>query len=192
MLAPIVLLLASGIAVAMTLLVPDWSDFLIVAGPCFLASVFLLVRSVTRRAKRRKDQWVIIDGSNVMHWREGTPQIETVKEAVSHLSALGYTPGVLFDANAGYLLAGKYLHDGALAKVLGIPEERVMVVPKGTPADPVIIAAARDLGAKIVTNDRFRDWADQHPEVRQPGHLIRGGYSSGKIWFDIGGQSARR
>ncbi|TDE34928.1 NYN domain-containing protein [Antarcticimicrobium sediminis] len=190
MIAPIVLLLASSIAVAATLLVPDWSDFLIVSGPCFLASVFLLVRAVTRRTQRQKEQWVIVDGSNVMHWREGTPQIETVKEVVGHLSALGYTPGVMFDANAGYLLAGKYLHDGALAKVLGIPEERVMVVPKGTPADPVILAAARDLGAKIVTNDRFRDWADQHPEVYQPGHLIRGGYSSGRIWLNIGGQSA--
>lgn len=190
MIAPIVLLLASSIAMAGTLLVPEWSDFLIVTGPCFLASVFLLIRAFIRRSKERKSQWIIIDGSNVMHWREGTPQIETVKEAVGHLSVLGYTPGVMFDANAGYLLTGKYLHDGAFAKVLGLPKERVMVVPKGTPADPMILAAARDLGAKIVTNDRFRDWADQHPEVHQPGHLIRGGYSSGKIWLELKGPSA--
>lgn len=181
----IVLFLASSIAVAATLLVPDWSDFLIFAGPCFLASLFLLARAVTGRAKQRKDQWVIVDGSNVMHWREGTPQIKTVKDAIGHLSALGYTPGVMFDANAGYLLTGKYQHDGACAKALGLPKERVMVVPKGTPADPMILAAARDLGAKIVTNDRFRDWADQHPEVHRPGHLIRGGYASGKIWLDL-------
>ena len=49
----------------------------------------------------------------------------------------------------------------------------------------MILAAARDLGAKIVTNDRFRDWADQHPEVHRPGHLIRGGYASGRIWLDL-------
>ena len=54
-----------------------------------------------------------------MHWREGTPQINTVKDAIGHLSALGYTPGVMFDANAGYLLTGKYQHDGAFAKALG-------------------------------------------------------------------------
>lgn len=107
------------------------------------------------------------------------------------MAAHPYTPGVVFDANAGYLLSGKYQHDGALAKSLGIPEERVMVVPKGTPADPAILAAALDLGAKIVTNDRFRDWADQHPEIHQPGYLIRGGFKSGELWLDVSEPAGR-
>ncbi|WP_246043909.1 NYN domain-containing protein [Ruegeria sediminis] len=172
-----------------TLFIPDWSDFLLIAGPCFLASVVLLVRAIARRAKQRKSsstRWIVVDGSNVMHWRDGTPQIETVKETVNQISALGYTPGVVFDANAGHLLSGRYQHDGAFAKFLGLPEERVMVVPKGTPADPAILTAARDLGAQIVTNDRFRDWVGQFPEIHQPGHLIRGGYRSGELWLDVG------
>ena len=67
-----------------------------------------------------------------------------------------------------------------------------MVVSKGTPADPTILAAARDLGAQIVTNDRFRDWAEAHPEVTEAGHLVRGGYPSGKLWLSLGGTGDAR
>jgi hypothetical protein len=92
---------------------------------------------------------------------------------------------VVFDANAGHKLTGRYKHDHALGKLLGLPEARVMVVDKGTPADPTILAAARDLGARVVTNDRYRDWAETHPEVASAGHLIRGGYRDGHLWLDM-------
>lgn len=130
-------------------------------------------------------KWVVIDGSNVMHWKDNTPRIETVREVVDHLSDLGFTPGVVFDANAGYLLSGKYQHDGSLGRQLGLAEDRVMVVPKGTPADPAILNAARSLGARVVSNDRYRDWTDQHPEVKSPHHLIRGDYETGALRLNL-------
>ncbi|MES2665881.1 MAG: hypothetical protein V4712_07255 [Pseudomonadota bacterium] len=120
-----------------------------------------------------------------MHWKDETPQLATLKEVLNHLQFHGYNPGVVFDANAGYKMTGRYQHDHALGKLLGLPADRVMVVPRGTPADPLVLAAARDLGARIVTNDRYRDWADTHPEVREPGHLIRGGYREGKLWLAL-------
>ena len=177
---PYVVLIVSSIALTGTLLIPGFSEFLLVTGPAFLASLVLALRALTKRRKR----WVILDGSNVMYWRDATPQIETLQEVILELRTAGYTPGVVFDANAGYLLSGKYQHDGALAKSLGLPEERVMVVPKGSPADPAILTAALDLGARVVTNDRYRDWAEQHPEVNEPGHLIQGGYKAGKLWLN--------
>lgn len=177
---PYVVLIVSSIALTGTLLIPGFSEFLLVTGPAFLASLILALRALTKRRKR----WVILDGSNVMYWRDATPQIETLQEVILELRTAGYTPGVVFDANAGYLLSGKYQHDGALAKSLGLPEERVMVVPKGSPADPAILTAALDLGARVVTNDRYRDWAEQHPEVNEPGHLIQGGYKAGKLWLN--------
>lgn len=177
---PYVVLIVSSIALTGTLLIPGFSEFLLVTGPAFLASLVLALRALTKRTKR----WVILDGSNVMYWRDETPQIETLQEVILELRTAGYTPGVVFDANAGYLLSGKYQHDGALAKSLGLPEERVMVVPKGSPADPAILTAALDLGARVVTNDRYRDWAEQHPEVNEPGHLIQGGYKAGKLWLN--------
>ena len=60
-----------------------------------------------------------------------------------------------------------------------------MVVDKGNPADPILLSAARDLGARVVSNDRFRDWRENHPELGNPGHLIRGGYRDGRLWLDI-------
>lgn len=92
---------------------------------------------------------------------------------------------MVFDANAGYLVSDRYLHHGGFGKLLGLPEDRVMVVPKGSPADATVLLAARDLGARIVTNDRYRDWADRHPEVREPGYLIRGGYRDGRLWLGL-------
>ena len=76
------------------------------------------------------------------------------------------------------------MDDGSMAARLRLPENAVVVVAKGTPADPVILAAARDIGAIVVTNDQFRDWAKKFPEVREPGFLVRGGYKSGKLWLD--------
>ena len=92
----------------------------------------------------------------------------------------------VFDANVGYKTIGRYLHNGELAKQLGLPEDRVLVVPKGTQADPYLLITARDLGARVVTNDRFRDWVEAHPEVCEPGLLIRGGYHEGKLWLEDG------
>lgn len=120
-----------------------------------------------------------------MHWQDGVPRLEAVREVLSCLKAQGYSPGVIFDANAGYLLSGAYMHDSVLAKALGLPRDRVMVVPKGTPADPAILTAARDLGARIVTNDRYRDWIEDYPEISQPGHLIRGAFQDGKVLLDL-------
>lgn len=151
--------------------------------------IVLLVGVILRRrlAKKRPvvpdtiKKWAIIDGSNVMHWKGDTPQIATVRRVISRLSQDGFTVGVVFDANAGYLLSGQYLHDGVLSRALDLPEDHVMVVQNGTPADPVILTMARDMNARIVTNDRFRDWAGEFPEVRRAGYLIPGAFKGGHL-----------
>ncbi len=154
-------------------------------GLAVLLATLLLVRAVRRlRARRRRINGakpVIIDGSNVMHWDGGKPRIAVVRSVVDLLKTRGYTPGVVFDANAGYLLTGRYQHDGSLSRALGLPEKNVMVVPKGTPADPMILQVARDMGACVISNDRFRDWDDQFPEIRRHGVLIRGSFRSGNL-----------
>jgi hypothetical protein len=106
-----------------------------------------------------------------------------VKRAVEKLTALGYVPGVVFDANAGWKLIGRYMHDGDLARLMGLERRQVLVVGKGSQADPFLLQTARELGAWIVTNDRYRDWAETCPEVLEPGFLIRGGMRDGKVWL---------
>jgi hypothetical protein len=90
------------------------------------------------------------------------------------LKSRGFAPGVVFDANAGWKLFGRYVNEEEFGRQLGLPTDQVLVVPKGTQADPYILATARKFNARIVTNDRYRDWVDDHPEVTRPGFLIRG------------------
>ena len=202
MIAPLILLLFSVAGIGASLTQAPISDLILLAAPCTIASLYLLLRGYLQRGKpgRQRNQrpglrspsrslfkktYIVLDGSNIMHWKDGTPQIATVREVIHHLIAKGFSPGVVFDANAGHVLFGKYHHHGAMGHRLGLPEDRVMVVQKGTPADPTILAAARDLGARIVSNDRYVDWSDTHPEVREPGRLIQGGYREGALWLDL-------
>jgi sigma54-dependent transcription regulator len=149
-----------------------------------LLALFLLPRLWRRpRPAPRlvEEEWVLIDGSNVMHWQDNTPSLEAVRKVVDQVRDLGYVPGVVFDANAGWKLEGRYLHDQDFARLLGIETRQVLVVAKGTQADPFLLQTAREFEARIVTNDRFRDWSEAHPEVQTPGFLIRGGAVDGAI-----------
>ncbi len=141
-------------------------------------------RPATARRLQPAGPHVVIDGSNVMHWNGETARLDTLREVIATLRIQGYQTGVIFDANAGYKLGGSYLDDRHFAKLLDLSNERVLVVGKGAPADPTILSAARELRAKVITNDRYRDWAADYPEMAKEGHLVRGGYRDGKLWLD--------
>ncbi|WP_248411228.1 hypothetical protein [Aliiroseovarius sp. S2029] len=203
------------------LLVPEWADILLLAGPIAGASIFLLLkrflsrprrpvvdapapkkrrrgtslkehgqtrspavaeRRLTRASAARK--WIIVDGSNVMHWQDGDPSFQPLRDVAENLVAGGYSPHFFFDANAGYILADRYLHDRDFEKMLNLRRGKVTVVSKGTVADQAILGAARKLNAVVVTNDRYRDWADQYPEVTQQGFLLKGRYGAHGLRLD--------
>lgn len=164
--------------------VPDWRWLHLVAVPVGLvASLVLLLRKRRKAPPAVAQPKIIVDGSNVIHWNGGAPSLEPLRAVIRDIEARGMTPGVIFDANAGYKINDRYLDDGAFASLLGLPDANVLVVPKGTPADRYILEAARSMGARIVTNDRFRDWEDSFPEVRQTDLLIRGGFREGRLWL---------
>ena len=184
MIVPLVLFAVSVLGVLAGLMpgLPDW--LLPLSAVCALAALVLAGQAWRRKpARKAVPRWVVVDGSNVMYWQDGTPRIEPVVAVVRLLEARGFTPGVVFDANAGYLLEGRYRHHHAFSLRLSLPEDRVMVVPKGEPADPFILTVAQDYGARVVTNDRYRDWAGQFPQVAEPGFLIAGGYRDGALWL---------
>jgi hypothetical protein len=137
-----------------------------------------------RPAKPAKSRnWILIDGSNVMHWQDNTAQLAPLLLVIEDLKARGFEPGVVFDANAGYKLFGKYLNENEFSRKLSLPPNQLLVVPKGAQADPFIIETALKYQAAIVTNDRFRDWSGKYPEVDDPDFLIWGGFKDGKVWF---------
>jgi hypothetical protein len=119
-----------------------------------------------------------------MHWEDNTPHIEPVRRVVAVLKAQGLDPGVVFDANVGWKLFGRYLGAQELAQILDLPPDQILVVPKGSPADPWLLTTAREFSARIVTNDRFRDWAGEHPEVAKPGLLVRGSMTGNGVWLE--------
>lgn len=182
-----VILVASLAVLCAGLLVPGLSDLLLLGVPCMISGLLLLLRRLWGGGFSTfgKKRWIVLDGSNIMHWKGNGANISPVKDAIQRLSEQGYAPCVVFDANVGYKLFNRYLGDAELAKLLGLPIDRVMVVEKGTAADQIILAAARDHNAQVVTNDRFRDWVDQHPEVAEEGYLVRGGYRSGRLWLSL-------
>jgi hypothetical protein len=154
--------------------------------------LLLLIWLRQRRQKARQPvPTLIVDGSNVLFWDGGEPSLSIVAKVVNHLAATGWKVGVIFDANVGYRIGTRYLDDADMARRLNLPADRVLVVPKGTPADAYVLRAARDMGARVVSNDRFRDWAKDWPEVTQPGFLIRGGVRDGRVWVDMGADNAR-
>lgn len=181
----LVLLLASLVATGLAYMRPAFSDILLLSVPVALASAFLLLgRAPTPPAPTeppRPEKRLIIDGSNALYWKDNTPRLETLIELLTLLRSKGFKPGVIFDASAGHTLFNRYVDDAPFAEMLGLAREDCFVVPKGTIADEYILNAARKLDARIVTNDRYRDWADRFPEIRKPGHLIRGRYEKGAL-----------
>jgi hypothetical protein len=196
---------------APVVLAPWMVDALMIAGAILLLLIVFALRGLLRAAVRPEDpgparrrpvrrivpgtprrpaasaaqgRSILIDGSNVMYWDGNTPSLAPLSRVVADLKHRGFTPGIVFDATAGHRLFGRYMDDRHFARVLDLPEPQVLVVPKGRQADPYLLATARSLKARIVTNDRFRDWADRHPEVREPGFLIRGGVEDGKLKLD--------
>ncbi|MCV2873119.1 hypothetical protein OEZ71_12520 [Defluviimonas sp. WL0050] len=196
MIAPLLLLLLSLAGIIAAYALPGMTDLVIVAGPSLAASLYLLVRARTREktpnvkpdpapSGRAYNRRIVVDASDVMSWKDGKPQLETLREVVRHVMALGYTPGVVFDTDAGQVLTGAPQDNAALGRLLGLPMDNVLVIDEDETAETTVLAAARHLGARVVTNGRFRGAEKTHPELHQPGYLIRGGYKSGELWLKL-------
>ena len=120
-----------------------------------------------------------------MHWG-GEPSEIVLVRVILAIIAKGYEPYVIFDANVGYKLSGKYLDDAPMAQLIGLPVKQVLVVETGVVADELILQVATERGLKIVSNDRFRDWKVTYPIVRKKGQILRGTANGGGVqWQGI-------
>jgi hypothetical protein len=173
-------LASAGLSVAV--LGPILSVPLLVSAALVVVSVLWLFAGPRRKAV----PWIVVDGSNVMYWEGEKPSLMTVRRVLQAVDEAGFVPLVWFDANVGYLTQGAYLRPEQLSRMLGLAHGQVLVAPKGTPADPLLLEEAVRLGTRVVTNDRFRDWAEDHPSVTEPGFLVGGRMSGGVVRLRLG------
>lgn len=117
---------------------------------------------------------IFVDGSNVMHWGGQGPSARPLALVLGQLQAKGFVPVVWFDANVGYKLGGQHMGRLDLARMLSLPPASIHLAPSGQPADPLVIKAALDAKARLVSNDRFMDWREQFPGLRAKHVLVKG------------------
>ena len=122
---------------------------------------------------------ILIDGSNVMHWKDNAPSAVVVTRVVQALVEKGERPHLYFDANAGYKLADRFMDAAAMGRMLGLPPQTITVADSGTPADPLLLDHAARARLRIVTNDRFLDWRTQFPVADRKGTLVKGRWQEG-------------
>ena len=69
----------------------------------------------------------------------------------------------------------------------GLPLEGLVVVDMSQfLSGPYCSLRLSDLGARVISNDRYRDWLGDFPELAAPGQILRGGYRKGALWLETG------
>jgi hypothetical protein len=120
---------------------------------------------------------VVVDGSNVAHAEEGAgAKLENIRAVCAKLEEEGFRPVVLVDARLRHSIDDS---DGYEAMV---DDGQIRQAPAGTDADYFILSFARELDARVVSNDRFRDRASAFPEVRD--RVIRFMILDGEVVFE--------
>lgn len=107
-------------------------------------------------------QLVLVDGSNVAHSSEGDrPLLANIFAVRDKLREEGLEPIIVADA------ALRHQIDDTAAYEELVESGVVKQAPAGTDADYFILSFAEELGASIVSNDRFRDRIEKYPEARK-------------------------
>jgi hypothetical protein len=111
-------------------------------------------------------QIVLVDGSNVAHSTEGEKaQLANILAVREKMTEEGFEPVVVVDA------ALRHQIDDPVGYEQLVESGIVRQAPAGTDADYFILSFARELDARIVSNDRFRDRLASFPDAGE--RLIR-------------------
>tara|TARA_R110000850_G_scaffold8818_5_gene32422 strand:- start:18 stop:416 length:399 start_codon:yes stop_codon:yes gene_type:complete len=115
---------------------------------------------------------ILVDGSNVLFWQGGVAQADVPERVVRALIARRFAPLVYFDNSIG-----RHIGQAALVRLETLAQVRVATA--GTPADALLLKACEKGRIQIVSNDRFRTWRDDHPQLQAAwlvtGRIVRGG-----------------
>ena len=161
---------------------PVLSDSLLLSlVSCAAALLLIIWKGLIARPKR----WIILDGSNILYWQDKAPSFKGVQMVVDFVKRKGYEPIVWFDANAGHLVQDRFLGPRELASQLGVSRKQVFVAPKGTPADLLLLNDARSKKVPVISNDKFRDWEKDFPQLKNDGFLLSTKSRDGNIVLEL-------
>ena len=125
----------------------------------------------------KKSRIAIVDGSNVAHSTEGgSARLENIILMRDKLIEKGLEPVLVVDA------ALRHQIDDTPAYEQMVEKGEVKQAPAGTDADYFILSFARELGARIVSNDRFRDRMPEFKDVSR--RFIRYMIVQGEVVFE--------
>ena len=125
----------------------------------------------------KKSRIAIVDGSNVAHSTEGgSARLENIILMRDKLIEKGLEPVLVVDA------ALRHQIDDTSAYEQMVEKGEVKQAPAGTDADYFILSFARELGARIVSNDRFRDRMPEFKDVSR--RFIRYMIVQGEVVFE--------
>jgi hypothetical protein len=104
---------------------------------------------------------VLVDASNVAHATEGGgARLRNIQLVQQKLREEGLEPIVVADAALRHQIDDKAAYEKL------VDDGTVHQAPAGTDADYFILSFAREMDARILTNDRFRDRARDFPRER--------------------------
>ncbi|KEJ89168.1 hypothetical protein [Sulfitobacter donghicola] len=103
---------------------------------------------------------VLVDGSNTLFWGGEQARPELPKAVATSLVARRFQPVVFFDHSID-----RWMNSAALDGLRMIAE--VIIAPRGTKADALLLAACQGGKIQIISNDRFRDWRPDYPHMRK-------------------------
>jgi hypothetical protein len=104
---------------------------------------------------------VLVDGSNVAHSIEGEPpHVSNLVAIRAKLREEGLEPIIVADAALRHQIDDAPNYEGL------VKAGEIKQAPAGTDADYFILSFARELGASVLSNDRFKDRISHFPEVK--------------------------
>lgn len=126
---------------------------------------------------------ILIDGNNVMRATQGEYHPSYLSIIVRELSLRGCEWQIIADANIGYLIdknaTGQEKSEFANLREMAGP--RFVMVPGGSRADEFLLLLANTDNASIITNDRYRNYAELYPWVRDASRLLKYMVVAGRI-----------
>lgn len=121
-----------------------------------------------------QQEMILIDGQNVIYGSviNPEPNLSNLLGLVLELCRRGYAFKCFFDASTFYALKNRSGQEqaGAYHRLCERFPDHFIIAPQGTKADDYILSYADSFGSQIISNDRYREYADKYTWLKSEPH----------------------